>query len=357
MQPNDKKQRRRSKKKKKPPASSVQRTVGTVTSEFKRSQSELNMANLRLEDEDDFPPLVSPPVPQQDVKIGERLLVVFDMDRTMVGDLTSLSDRDNLETNIEWTWWPEGKVRGLDSKFILPFLERGMLRAGMIEYIKFLRDIGAVIIVYTHSEYLWARKVCDAMEEAVGSVFIKHLFGRQDCKDGHPDFPARKSLQFVCQVLKEKYRELAWVSPDRCIMFDDDPNALGGADKTRLIRVPAYEYWEPCQWDEVIDEEFLYENSDENVTILTDSVITWKLAPPSFGKINLTEEDEKQVEKWKAARDKKERLHTAYNKIARKDKLWPAIQEYMELITNYDDETVEALPTRIKAAMMRSGQW
>ena len=35
-------------------------------------------------------------------------------------------------------------------------------------------------------------------------------------------------------------------------------------------QVPAYEYWEPCQWDEVIDEEFLYENSDENVTILTD---------------------------------------------------------------------------------------
>ena len=45
---------------------------------------------------------------------------------------------------------------------------------------------------------------------------------------------------------------------------------IGGADKTRLIRVPAYEYWEPCQWDAVIDEEFLFENSDENVTILTD---------------------------------------------------------------------------------------
>jgi hypothetical protein len=31
--------------------------------------------------------------------------------------------------------------------------------------------------------------------------------------------------------------------------------------------------------------------------------------------------------------------------------------QYMECITSYDDETVEALPTRIKAAMMRSGQW
>jgi len=39
-----------------------------------------------------------------------------------------------------------------------------MLRKGMIEYIHFLRDIGATIVVYTHSEYLWARKVRNAME-------------------------------------------------------------------------------------------------------------------------------------------------------------------------------------------------
>ena len=46
------------------------------------------------------------------------------------------------------------------------------------------------------------------------------------------------------------------------------------------------------------------------------------------------------------------------------DKLHPHLHnvaytsmQYMELITSYDDDTVEALPTRIKAAMMRSGQW
>ena len=106
------------------------------------------------------------------------MLVVLDMDRTMVGDLTSLSDRDNLETNIEWTWWPENKVRGLDAAFIQPYLERGMLRPGMVEFLAMLRDIGATTIVYTHSEYVWARKVCDAMEAVVGFPFIKHLFGR-----------------------------------------------------------------------------------------------------------------------------------------------------------------------------------
>lgn len=33
-----------------------------------------------------------------------ELLVVFDMDHTMVGDLSALSDRDNVETNMPWTW-------------------------------------------------------------------------------------------------------------------------------------------------------------------------------------------------------------------------------------------------------------
>ena len=29
------------------------------------------------------------------------------MDHTMVGDLVALSDRDNIETNVPWTHWPE----------------------------------------------------------------------------------------------------------------------------------------------------------------------------------------------------------------------------------------------------------
>jgi len=35
---------------------------------------------------------------------AQDLLVVFDMDHTMVGDLVSLSDRDNVETNMPWSW-------------------------------------------------------------------------------------------------------------------------------------------------------------------------------------------------------------------------------------------------------------
>ena len=42
-------------------------------------------------------------IPAQ-LSCARDLLVVFDMDHTMVGDLVSLSDRDNVETNMPWTW-------------------------------------------------------------------------------------------------------------------------------------------------------------------------------------------------------------------------------------------------------------
>ena len=41
----------------------------------------------------------------------------------------------------------------------LPLLSL-FLSPGMIDFLAYLRDIGATTIVYTHSEYVWARKVC-----------------------------------------------------------------------------------------------------------------------------------------------------------------------------------------------------
>lgn len=53
-----------------------------------------------------------------------------------------------------------------------------MMRPGMIDLITFLQQVGATIVVYTHSEEKWASKVCEAMEKKVGWKFIKRLFSR-----------------------------------------------------------------------------------------------------------------------------------------------------------------------------------
>ena len=53
------------------------------------------------------------------------------------------------------------------------------------------------------------------------------------------------SQPYSKQVLRREYPDdLGWADVERCIMYDDDGNALGVHDKTRLIKVPAYEYWE-----------------------------------------------------------------------------------------------------------------
>ena len=60
-----------------------------------------------------------------------------------------------------------------------------------------LRQRGAVIVVYTHSEERWAARVLRAVEQVIGFPFIAALFSRTDCRDKHPHFSARKSLRHV----------------------------------------------------------------------------------------------------------------------------------------------------------------
>jgi len=89
-------------------------------------------------------------------------------------------------------------------------------------------------VVYTHSEEKWASKVCEAMERMAGVPFIKRIFSRMDCKDGHPEFAARKSLDWVVSQM-QALDHLKWTSVDRTIFFDDDGNALGKAEADRLV--------------------------------------------------------------------------------------------------------------------------
>ncbi len=160
------------------------------------------------------------------------LTVVFDMDHTMVGDLQALSDRDNLERNLQWPNWPAHLPQGVSPQVIEKYLLRGMLRPGLVDFVRTLVARGARIIVYTHSEEKWASRVLTAVESVVGVNFISHVFSRKDCKDHHPHFSARKSLRHVVQHL-DGHSHL-----DRIVMFDDDANVLGGDERQFLVPVP-----------------------------------------------------------------------------------------------------------------------
>mmetsp|Transcript_56279 Transcript_56279/g.138096 ORF Transcript_56279/g.138096 Transcript_56279/m.138096 type:complete len:531 (+) Transcript_56279:247-1839(+) len=281
--------------------------------------------------------------------IGEKLLVVLDMDHTMVGNLVAMSDRDNVEVNIDWAHWPAGRERGLTKDDIIPYLQRGMLRPGLSKFINFCVEIGATVVVYTHSEFRWASKVCAAMEEVIGTKFIHRLFSRQDCIDGHPEFLAKKSLEFIVDELKDQ--GLSWASVDHAIMFDDDKNALFAGEKERLIVVQSYDYWEPCKWDEIITEELLDKNPEDVVDLVRRTVVEWGIAPPSYGKQVLTEEDVKVDAHWTTQKSKKTNILMSYNKVSKLDRVWANIQNAMSHVKEFDEDTMESLPDKLRRAL------
>ena len=299
---------------------------------MKRVMSSLNFFTKRNDSVTEF----GKSVPER----ADKLLVVFDMDHTMVGDLVSLSDRDNIESNVAWTYWPEGKDRGLSPAYILQYLRRGMLRPGLLELLAHLRSVGATIVVYTHSEEKWAIKVCEAMERMAGWPFIKRVFSRMDCKDGHPNFRARKSLEFVCEQLKAQ-DGLDWVKVDRTIMFDDDGNALAKHESDRLVKVASYDHWEKCQWDESVNEDMMARNPHDLADLVRCSAVEWGLAPPSYAKRQASSEDE--LRRWTAAVEKKESILLSFNKIAALDRVMYDVLDAM-----MDLSDLRVLPQKVR---------
>mmetsp|Transcript_45633 Transcript_45633/g.111077 ORF Transcript_45633/g.111077 Transcript_45633/m.111077 type:complete len:362 (+) Transcript_45633:108-1193(+) len=317
----------------------LEKTVGM--SRLKRTQSSVALRDA------------SPPSPlaavakQPQGKV--QLLVVFDMDNTLVGDLVSLSDRDNIETNVPWQYWPPGKSKGLTPDYILPFLHRGMLRPGVAELVRYLQSIGATIVVYTHSEEKWAVKVCAAIERAVGVKFIKKMFSRSACRDGHPEFTAKKSLKFIHRELQRE--GLLWVSLHNTIMFDDDGATLNAAEKSRLIKVPSYDYWEKSPWDEVVNDELLAKNPPHLADTVRYSVIEWGIAPPTYRKKGeRTKEDVKQDAKWAIQRHKKEQVLASFNKVAHLDRVFFDVVTVLQ--QNLGD--IPGLPEKIRTQLGKS---
>lgn len=65
---------------------------------------------------------------------------------------------------------------------IKPYLKRGMLRPGLLKFLEYLKEIGATVVVYTHSELRWASKVTQVMTQTPRShVRASVRFGPGAC--------------------------------------------------------------------------------------------------------------------------------------------------------------------------------
>eukprot|EP00292_Cryptomonas_paramecium_P006586 CAMPEP_0113699126 /NCGR_PEP_ID=MMETSP0038_2-20120614/23115_1 /TAXON_ID=2898 /ORGANISM="Cryptomonas paramecium" /LENGTH=498 /DNA_ID=CAMNT_0000622411 /DNA_START=100 /DNA_END=1592 /DNA_ORIENTATION=+ /assembly_acc=CAM_ASM_000170 len=335
-----------------PKQGTLDHTVGTVPSWTKLRKSRSMMDVSHHEEKIAAAEKFSLPKAVVEQKPGKSLLFVLDMDHTMVGNLVAMSDRDNIETNINWNFWPEGVNRGLTVEEIIPFLERGMLRPGLIQLLQHLHTIGSTVVVYTHSEKRWATKVCEAMEHIAGWKFITRLFSRMDCRDGHPHFLARKSLEHVVMQMHEE-PDFRWSKVEQSVMFDDDNHALNGTEQCRLVQVPSYDYWEPCPWNTTISEEVMDKNDEEVVDMARRSVVEWGIAAPSFvkGKEARSEEETEKDRKWTEQQRRKTNILLSYNKVAKLDRVMHSLREVLEEHSVLDETALEALPEKFRVAL------
>lgn len=231
-------------------------------------------------------------------------------------------------------------TRGLCPSEIVPYLQRGMLRPGLLELLSHLRLIGATIVVYTHSEDSWAVKVCQALERMAGWPFIHRVYSRMDCRDGHSEFKARKSLQYIVDDLR-LHDDLEWVCVNKTILFDDDPSALAPHEAHRLVIVPSYDHWENCEWDQNVTEDMLARNPAKLANIVRASVVEWGIAPPSYAHLRtghvpeLTSGDLK----WATKMRKRTHMLLAYNELARQDRI---MYDVLHALSDLSD--LKALP-------------
>jgi len=268
------------------------------------------------------------------------LTVVLDMDHTIVGDLQALSDRDNLERNLLWPNWPAHIPQGVSPQVIEEYLLRGMLRPGFVDFVRTLVARGARIIVYTHSEERWASRVLSAVENVVDMKFISYVFSRKDCKDHHPHFSARKCLRHVVQKL-DGHSHL-----DRIVMFDDDANVLGGDDRQLIDPVPPYSYWEKCPWDEVLTPQFVAQAPPQVQRVFETSVRTWQVAPPNYGKSNLTPRELEADLKWSQRMRQREDMRTSMNAMELRDTVMSRLAEFFRTWNNSDEFILAGSPHR-----------
>lgn len=216
--------------------------------------------------------------------VGRQLVVVLDMDQTLVGDVTPLADRENFETNIPWESWPAGRARGVPDAVMSACLTAGVMRPGLRELVGVLRELGVLVVVYTHSEGAWARKLLRAVQREVGH-FVYRVFARDDCLDGQCGlgWTSQKQLAHVAARLAET-PGLEWVSVGSCILVDDRCDVLDLSEARRQVVVPPYRYTPTnVRWDDSIDDEVVATNSGKLMKeVVYRTAVGWGLAPPSL---------------------------------------------------------------------------
>lgn len=159
--------------------------------------------------------------------------VILDLDKTIIGDLTDISSYDTLISSFKWNNGLFDSFKKIDDNYIMNILQNGLLRPGIVEFIKHLYERCKItIVIYTLSERQWATRILNQIIKIIGYEFFILLLCREDCIGN-----SKKSLTHVIHKLNNLN---IIIEKQNLIMYDDNYTV-----KTNLILVPKYTYKPP----------------------------------------------------------------------------------------------------------------
>lgn len=169
------------------------------------------------------------------------LIVLFDIDGTLVGDVTPQVLEYDLILNND-----KSKMK-LFKESLKFHLQLGLLRPGLANFIDILKNNnkthGVELYIYTAGEMKWVNVLMPIIEDIIGIKFNRPFFTRTSCvtKDGLFYKQIANVLPQISQKLKKNY-SFSQQELFRKTVLIDNTEVLMNSEKYSLIFVPTYNF-------------------------------------------------------------------------------------------------------------------
>lgn len=179
----------------------------------------------------------------QNISEQKPLIIVFDIDGTIIGDITQQLLLYELHLTLKNA---NNKLNLMNLKKFQDKLTEGILRPYFIKFIKRLKEHynNVEFFIYTASERKWATFLITNIEKILGIKFNRPLFTRDNCILQNNDYkksftPLRKC---IIRTLKKKYSMSNSDIDNRILIIDNRIDIYDKNDKQHLILCPTYNY-------------------------------------------------------------------------------------------------------------------
>ena len=194
------------------------------------------------------------------------IVILLDMDRTMIGDIIPQLEEYYIIENINMELQSLNKKKiNFNFKRLRNELKKNLIRPYLIKFFKSISKYDNIeIFVYTASHNDWANILIPQIEKTISSYkkdwtfrFNKPFLTRKHTiiKNKRYRKSIKKIKPFVFKELKNKYNLNNIKDLKNIMLFDDTPDVL--LEKKHQIKVPEYTYLKQIDYLRDIPEKYI----------------------------------------------------------------------------------------------------